>query len=66
MPFLGDRGLDRIGRMEKNNYKQGRSGSKVPLLKGPVPSGRDLGKNSTQGGGINRATRGTGAGKKEQ
>ena len=26
-------------------------------------SGRDLGKNATRGGGINRATKGTGAGK---
>ena len=50
---------------ETNNYMQGRTGSKVPILRGPVPTGRDLGRNATRGGGINRSTRGTGAGKKE-
>ena len=48
---------------ETNNYQQGRTGAKDPLLPGPAAKGRDLGKNSTRSGGINRATKGTGAGK---
>ena len=63
MPFLGERGLDRVRMKETNNYQQGRKGSKVPLLPGPATKGRDQGKNPTRSGGINRATKGHGAGK---
>lgn len=65
MPFLGDRGLDRVKARERNNYSGGRSGSKDPLLPGPAAKGRDLGANKTTSGGINRPTKGVGAGKKE-
>ncbi len=50
---------------ETNNYQQGRSGSKVPIMRGPAAKGRDLGRNATRSGGINRATKGVGAGKME-
>lgn len=48
-------------RREKNAYEQGRSGGRSPELRGPVKSVKH---NPTQSGGINRATRGTGAGKR--
>ena len=47
-------GLNRMSR-EKNNYLQGRSGSKVPVKGGVVGSVKH---NSTKGGGINRSPRG--------
>jgi len=55
-------GLARAASKETNNHKGGRSGGETCQLPGPV---RSVKMNSTQGGGINRATRGTGAGKKE-
>ena len=54
-------GLARI-KKEQNNHLQGRSGSETLILGGPV---RSVKTNPTQSGGINRATKGTGAGKKE-
>lgn len=50
------------GSKERNNYPGGRSGSKDPLMMGPATGKGDLGRNSTRSGGINRATKGTGAG----
>lgn len=55
-------GLQRVSSMEKNNQPGGRSGSGTKELPGPV---RSVKKNSTNGGGINRSTHGTGAGSKE-
>ena len=40
---------------EKSNYAQGKSGSKVKEVRGPV--GHALPGNPTKGGGINRATK---------
>ena len=48
-------GLARASRMEKNNYPQGRSGGGTKILAGPVKSVKS---NPTQGGGVNRATKG--------
>ena len=48
-------GLARASRMEKNNYPQGRSGGETKILAGPVKSVKS---NPTQGGGVNRATKG--------
>lgn len=50
-------GLDRVSRMEKNNQPQGRSGGETKKVGGVVGT---LKHNPTQGGGINRATRGKG------
>lgn len=50
-------GLGRVSAMEKNNYQQGRSGSKVPIKPAVV---RGVRNNGTNSGGINRATRGGG------
>lgn len=55
-------GLGRASSKEQNNHKGGRSGSETCQLPGPV---RSVKNNGTSGGGINRPTRGTGAGKKE-
>lgn len=66
MAYMGSGESGRKARIrETNNYQQGRSGSKVPMLGGPAAKGRDLGKNATRGGGINRSTKGVGAGKME-
>ena len=69
MAYMGSGESGRKARIrETNNYQGGRSGSKVPLLPGPAAKkagGRDMGANATRGGGINRATRGTGAGKRD-
>lgn len=48
--------------MEHNNYKQGRSGGKSPIMPGP---NRSFKHNPAAAGGINRAAKGTGAGKKD-
>lgn len=45
-------GLARIRSKESNQHKQGRSGSKVPMLKYRGD------KNPTSSGGINRPTKG--------
>jgi len=70
MAYMGSGEGGRKARMkETNSYQQGRTGSKVPILTGPAARaarGRDMGANATRSGGINRATRGTGAGKHEQ
>ena len=42
---------------ETNNYKGGRSGSKVAMHTGPAVSGT-VKKNPVNSGGINRATKG--------
>ena len=49
------------GGMETNNYKQGRSGSKVEMKGGPA-KGNSGTPNPTKGGGINRATQGKNSG----
>lgn len=49
-------GLKRARGKETNNYKQGRSGSKVMTKAGPAV-GNTKG-NSTKGGGITKPTRG--------
>ena len=41
---------------EVNNYKQGKSGSKVKRVSGPAVGSTS--GNKTKGGGINRATKG--------
>ena len=55
-------GLARVGSKEKDNHKQGRTGAETKKLMGNI---RIQHHNPTQSGGINRATRGTGAGSKE-
>lgn len=40
---------------EVNNYKQGRTGAKSPIMTGPAKTPKH---NPTKGGGINRATKG--------
>jgi hypothetical protein len=42
---------------EISNYKQGRSGAKVQMKRGPA-AGNSGTKNPLKGGGINRATQG--------
>lgn len=51
MPYRGE-----VPLKETNNYKQGRSGAGTHKIKGPAV-GHTSG-NKTQGGGINRATKG--------
>lgn len=48
-------GVARARRMEKNNYPQGKSGAMTKILPGTVGNIRT---NPTQGGGINRSTKG--------
>lgn len=55
-------GLRRVASSEKNSQSQGRSGGGTKKLEGPV---RSVHHNPVNSGGINRATKGTGAGKKE-
>ncbi len=48
---------DHEARMtEKNNFKEGRSGSKCKVVDGPAAGAKK--GNPTMGGGINRATKG--------
>ena len=51
-------GLDRVSRKETNNQSQGRSGAETKKMGDVVGTVRH---NPTQGGGINRATKGKGA-----
>lgn len=44
-----------MANKEKNNQKQGRSGSKVKTISGPI---KGASGNATKGGGITRPTRG--------
>ena len=55
-------GLARVASKEKDNFKQGRSGSGTLKLQGNISIRHH---NPVQSGGVNRPTRGTGAGKKE-
>lgn len=55
MPFQGERNA---GMKETNNHAQGRSDAKVKINQGPA-SGGSLAGNSTNSGGINRATKPT-------
>ena len=55
-------GLARVSAKEKDNHKSGRFGSETKKLPGPVRIGVH---NPTNQGGINRATRGSGAGKSD-
>jgi len=57
----GGRKAVNIKAKETNSYYGGKSGSKVPMLSGPV---RSVKHNPQQSGGINRATKGTGMGAK--
>lgn len=57
MEGCGEHEARSISSSEKNNYKQGRSGSKCKINMGPA-AGAKRG-NPTSGGGINRSTRGT-------
>ncbi len=50
-------GLARVSRKETNNQSQGRSGAETKKIGGVVGSVKH---NPTQGGGINRATKGKG------
>ena len=59
MPNIGTEGHRRARFAETNNYQQGRSGSKAPALPGPAKRPKN---NPLKGGGINRATKGTGGG----
>lgn len=45
------------GSKESNNHKQGRSGAKVGMKRGPA-AGSSGSPNPTKGGGINRSTNG--------
>ena len=58
---MGDKeaGLNRVSRKETNNQSQGRSGGETKRLGDVVGTVRH---NPTSGGGINRATKGKGAG----
>lgn len=60
MPYI--EGPRKARNWEKNNYTQGRSGGKSPIMPGP---NRSFKHNPGKSGGINRATNGTGAGKKD-
>lgn len=51
-------GLSRVSAKERNNQSGGRSGGESMKKPGPASTGGDRGKNPTQGGGINRPTRG--------
>jgi len=59
MPYM--EGPRKARMWEKDNYKQGRSGGKSPIMPGP---NRSFKHNPQASGGINRATKGTGAGKR--
>lgn len=64
MAFMGSGESGRAAaglKRETNAFKQGRSGGRSPQMDGPVKSVKH---NKTQSGGINRPTRGTGAGAK--
>lgn len=52
-------GLGRVSSKEKNNQQQGRSGSETKKVGDVVGTVRH---NPTSGGGINRPTKGKGAG----
>ena len=52
-------GLERVSRKETNNQPQGRSGAETKKLGDVVGTIRH---NPTSGGGINRPTKGKGAG----
>jgi len=52
MPYAG-----KVSLKETNNFKGGRSGSKVPEKMGPAVGGASKHKNPVRGGGINRATK---------
>jgi hypothetical protein len=58
--MAGDKeaGLQRVSRLEKTNQPQGRSGGETHKKGDVVGTVRH---NPTQGGGINRSTRGKGA-----
>ena len=49
-------GISRARSKEKNNYNQGKSGSKVITKKGPAVG--NTSGNTIKGGGITEATRG--------
>ena len=49
-------GISRARSKEKNNYNQGKSGSKVKTLKGPAVGSTS--GNQIKGGGITEPTRG--------
>lgn len=61
MPYM--EGPRKAKMKETNNYYQGKSGSKFPILPQVVSGVRH---NSQASGGINRAVRGVGAGKMSQ
>lgn len=50
-----DSGLERVGRLETNNQKEGRSGSGATVK--PSIVGNSTKGNAAKGGGINRPTR---------
>lgn len=49
-------GIDRVKAKEQNTQRQAGSGGGPKKYDGPVP--RSISTNPTQGGGINRATKG--------
>lgn len=55
-------GLARVSAKERDNHKSGRSGGETKKLTGNI---RIQHHNPTTSGGINRATRGSGAGKSD-
>lgn len=59
MPYM--EGPRKARMAEHDNYKQGRSGGKSPIMPGP---NRSFTKNPSASGGITRVTRGTTVGKK--
>jgi len=48
---------DKASYSEQNNFKQGKSGAKVPMKPGPAAGNRGK-QNPTNGGGIYRPTKG--------
>ena len=59
MPYM--EGPRKARNWERDNFKQGRSGGKSPIKPGP---NRSFAHNPQAAGGINRAAKGAGAGKK--
>ena len=51
--------MERYTGKEQNNQKQGKSGAKVKIVKGPAAGNRGI-VNPTKSGGIFRATKGKG------
>jgi hypothetical protein len=56
------RAMEKEPIKEKNNFREGKSGSETTKLPGPAKGGGDRSRNKTNSGGINRATKSNGQG----